>query len=61
MSKNNLNKISIPAAKKALKMVDGDRQAAYSQYIKLYFQQTGSLNCKIDNKDLQIFYEKEFN
>lgn len=57
MSKHE--KVSVPAAKKALKLVNGDKQAAYSQYIKLYFEQTGSINCGIDNADLQAFYNQK--
>jgi len=40
-------------------LADGDRNAAYSRYIQLYFRQTGRLAPGCDNKDLQAFYEKE--
>lgn len=58
--KGNPNIVSEPAAKKALEIADGDRQAAYSEYIKLFFNQTGELNPRCDNKDLQAFYRKEY-
>lgn len=58
--KGNPDKVSEPAAKKALKMANGDRQVAYSEYIKLFFNQTGNIAVNCDNKDLQAFYIKEF-
>jgi len=42
-----------------LKLAGGDRKAAYSRYIQLYFRQTGRLAPGCDSKDLQAFYEKE--
>ena len=52
-------KVSKPAAIRALKLAKGDKKAAYSQYIKLYYGQTGNLDCGISNKDLQEFYKGE--
>ena len=52
-------KVSKPAAIRALKLAKGDKKAAYSQYIKLYYGQTGHLDCGISNKDLQEFYKGE--
>ena len=37
----------------------GDRKIAYSNYIKLYFSQTGRLAPGCDNKDLQAFYDSK--
>jgi len=50
-------KVSAPAAKKALEIVDGDKNSAYSAYIKLFFNQTGKVDINCDNEDLQAFYE----
>ena len=57
MMKGNPDKISGPAAEKALKLAGGDKKAAYSQYIKLFFEQTGQLNCGASNDDLQAYYK----
>lgn len=54
-----MGKVSEVAAKRALKMANGDRKAAYSQYIQLYYEQTGYLDCGINNKELQAFYDKK--
>ncbi len=50
--------VSVPAALEALERADGDKKAAYSQYIKIYFEQTGNLAPGCDNNELQEFYQK---
>ena len=43
-------------ARAALAAAKGDKKGAYSQYILLYFRQSGKLSPGFDNKDLQYFY-----
>jgi len=50
--------VSVPAALEALERADGDKKAAYSQYIKIYFENTGRLDVGCDNSELQEFYKK---
>ena len=59
MSKPDISKVIPSLARQALKLAGGDRKAAYSRYIQLYFRQTGRLAPGCDSKDLQAFYEKE--
>ena len=59
MAKPDISKVIPSLARQALKLAGGDRQIAYSNYIKLYFSQTGRLAPGCDNRDLQAFYEKE--
>lgn len=59
MGKPDINKVIPALARQALLLAGGDRKAAYSRYIQLYFRQTGRLAPWCDNKDLQAFYEKE--
>ncbi len=59
MAKPDISKVIPSLARQALKLAGGDRKIAYSNYIKLYFSQTGRLAPGCDNKDLQAFYEKE--
>jgi hypothetical protein len=41
----------------ALRRAGGDRKKAYSECVRLSFQQTGRLTPGFDNKDLQAFYD----
>ena len=59
MGKPDISKVIPALARQALLLAGGDRKAAYSRYIQLYFRQTGKLAPGCDNKDLQAFYEKE--
>ena len=59
MAKADISKVIPSLARQALKLAGGDRKAAYSRYIQLYFRQTGRLAPGCNNKDLQAFYEKE--
>ena len=59
MGKPDISKVIPALARQALLLADGDRKAAYSRYIQLYFRQTGRLAPGCDNKDLQAFYNKE--
>jgi len=59
MAKADISKVIPSLARQALKLAGGDRKAAYSMYIQLYFRQTGRLAPGCNNKDLQAFYEKE--
>ena len=59
MGKPDISKVIPALARQALKLAGGDRKAAYSRYIQLYFRQTGRLAPGCDSKDLQAFYEKE--
>lgn len=57
MAKPDINKANPLLAKQALINANFDRKAAYSNYIKLYYRQTGKLAPGCDNKDLQAFYD----
>ena len=59
MAEPDTSKVIPSLAQQALKLAGGDRKAAYSRYIQLYFRQTGRLAPGCDNRDLQEFYEKE--
>jgi len=59
MSKPNPEKVHPALAREALRRAGGERTAAYSQYIGLCYQATGSLAPGCDNKDLQAFYDRE--
>jgi hypothetical protein len=59
MGKPDISKVIPALARQALKLAGGDRKIAYSNYIKLYFSQTGRLAPGCDNRDLQAFYNKE--
>ena len=59
MGKPDISKVIPALARQALLLAGGDRKAAYSRYIQLYFRQTGRLAPGCDSKDLQAFYEKE--
>lgn len=52
-------KVHPAMAMEALRRAKGDRKAAYSEYIRLTYQTTGSLVPNCDNRDLQAFYERE--
>lgn len=54
----NPNKVNPRAAMEALHRANGDRQKAYSEYIRLHFQSTGQLTPKCDAKDLYAYYDK---
>lgn len=54
---NNICKVHPGLADTAYEAVKGDRQATYSQYIKLYYRQTGRFVPGCDNKDLQAYYD----
>ena len=55
--KGNKNLVSAPAADRALELAGGDRSAAYGEYIRLFFAQTGKLDPGCDNQDLQAYYD----
>ena len=57
--KANPDKVHPRLAINALELVNGDLNAAYSQYIKLHYRATGSLAPGCDAKDLQAFYNKQ--
>jgi len=59
MAKPDISKVIPSLARQALKLAGGDRQIAYSNYIKLYFSQTGRLAPGCDNRDLQAFYDSK--
>lgn len=59
MAKGNPSKVHQVMAYEALKLAGGDRKKAYTQYVKLMFRTTGSLNPRCDNNDLQAFYDTE--
>jgi len=59
MGKPDISKVIPALARQALLLADGDRNAAYSRYIQLYFKQTGRLAPGCDNKDLQAFYDSK--
>ena len=59
MGKPDISKVIPALARQALLLAGGDRKAAYSRYIQLYFRQTGRLAPGCDSRDLQAFYEKE--
>lgn len=54
---DNIYKVYPGLADAAYEAVKGDRQAAYNQYIKLHYRQTGRLAPGCDNKDLQAYYD----
>lgn len=56
MAKPDINKVNPSIAMQALINAKFERQAAYSNYIKLYYRQTGKLASGCDNKDLQAFF-----
>lgn len=51
MAKSDPSKVSLSLAKRALERANGDRQRAFSEYIKLRFQSTGKLGPGCDAKD----------
>jgi len=57
-SKGKADKVIPKVADEALKRANGDRKAAYSQYIRLMYAVTGSLAPGCDNKDLQDYYNQ---
>ena len=59
MSKPDISKVIPSLARQALKLAGGDRKAAYSRYIQLYFRQTGRFAPGCDNRDLQAFYDSK--
>lgn len=60
LKRNGKTNAVIPSvAWEALRLADGDRKKAYTQYVRLMYQATGSLNPRCDNKDLQAFYDTE--
>jgi len=58
MAKPDSSKVHPHKAREALRRAKDDRQAAYSRYIQLTFQTTGSLAPGCDNKDLQAWYDE---
>jgi len=46
-------------AEEALRRAAGDRQAAWSRYIQLHYQTTGSLAPGCDAKDLYAWYKEQ--
>ncbi len=52
--------VNVEVAKLALEIAEGDRKAAYSAYISLFFEQTRKFDCGCDNKDLQKFYDEYY-
>ena len=59
MGKPDISKVIPSLARQALLLAGGDRKAAYSRYIQLYFRQTGRLAPGCDNRDLQAFYDSK--
>ena len=59
MGKPDTSKVIPALARQALLLAGGDRKAAYSRYIQLYFRQTGRLAPGCDNRDLQAFYDSK--
>jgi hypothetical protein len=57
--RGNSEKVNPARAREALRRAKGDRKKAYSEYIRLTYQSTGSLVPDCDNRDLQAFYERE--
>lgn len=55
--KPNALKVNLKLVDEALKRANGDKRAAYSNYIKLCYRQTGRLAPGCDNKDLQAYYD----
>ena len=59
MGKPDISKVIPALARQALLLAGGDRKAAYSRYIQLYFSQTGRFAPGCDNRDLQAFYDSK--
>lgn len=59
VKRGNPDKVNPVMALEALQRAKGNRKAAYSEYIRLTYQATGSLVPGCDNRDLQAFYDKE--
>ena len=57
-SKGKVDRVIPKVADEALKRANGDRKAAYSQYIWLRYSVTGKLAPGCDNKDLQDYYNQ---
>lgn len=57
-NKGNPDKVIPSLAHEALRLARGDRKAAFSRYIQLWFQHTGKLAPGCDNQDLQAFYDQ---
>lgn len=56
--KGKVDRVIPKVADEALKRANGDRKAAYSQYIRLRYSVTGKLAPGCDNKDLQAYYDQ---
>mgnify|MGYP007082076485 FL=1 len=57
--KPDKNKVHSEAARQAIINADGQRNAAYSQYILLMYRSTGRLAPGCDAKDLQAWYDDD--
>jgi len=57
--KTDVSKVHPKLADEALKRANGERTAAYSNYIKFYYRCTGKLAPGCDNADLQEYYKSE--
>jgi len=57
-SKGKADRVIPKVADEALKRANGDRKAAYSQYIRLRYSVTGNLAPGCNNKDLQAYYNQ---
>lgn len=58
-AKGSWQKVNHAMAMEALRRAKGDRKRAYSEYIRLTYQATGSFVPGCDNRDLQAFYDRE--
>ena len=55
--KVDISRVNPEIAKIALSNANGQRNAAYSQYILLVYRSTGQLAPRCNAKDLQTFYD----
>lgn len=57
--KSNVYRVIPELAYEALRQAKGNRNAAYTHYVKLHYQLTGSLNTGFNANDLQEFYDQK--
>lgn len=55
--KGNPEKVNPVLAREAWQRAKGERTKAYSEYIRLHYQATGSLAPGCDNRDLQAWID----
>lgn len=55
--KKNISRVVPEIADEALRMANGDKKAAYSQYIRIVYRLTGKIAPGCDNRDLQAYYD----